>query len=95
MSEQLKTEVNEFSPQGFEPVPNLHWAMGETKDYADRNESNEYITSHEQLREIGNFWAIRRHDPETSPRALQDIELLIGRVSFELVMRQQELTNGA
>lgn len=93
MSEKTHTDTNEFSPQGFPAVPSLYSETLRSLNYSDRDDDGNYVHDNARLREVGNFWALRRHDPETSPRALGEIERLVGRISFELVMRQQELAD--
>lgn len=89
MSEKLQT--TEFSVQGFPSVPSLYREMYHSRDYADRDENSEYKLNNHYLRMIGEFWALRKHDPDTSPRAVGDIDKLLGRVSFEMVMRNNEM----
>jgi hypothetical protein len=43
-----------------------------------------------ELYELGNYWKDQLGNPERSPRARKEIDLLIGRVAFELVMRNRD-----
>lgn len=51
----------------------------------DFGEIKQYPT--DQLNQLGNYWKDQLQNPERSPRARKDIDRLLGRTVFELVMR--------
>lgn len=42
------------------------------------------------LRELHEYWTERRLDPDCNERSDGTIRLILGRLSFELTMREQE-----
>lgn len=70
-----------------EDTPSLYAEMLRSRDYGDRSR----YPNDEALRAMGDYWADQLHSPERSPRAKKEIDVLLGRISFELVMRQNDL----
>lgn len=70
-----------------EDVPSLYAEMYRSRDYGDARVRPDDA----ELRSIGSYWTAELNSEYRSPRARKEIDLLLGRISFELVMRQNEL----
>lgn len=81
-----------YEPAAPDPsnVISLHAEMLRSRDYGDKRVYPDYG----ELRAIGDTWADEQHNPLRSRRALGDIALLLNRISFELVARQEEYLKG-
>jgi hypothetical protein len=67
-------------------VISLHAEMVRSRDYGDKR----YYPDYGELRAIGDTWADELDNPLRSERAKKQIQVLIGRITFELVSRQND-----
>lgn len=75
MSEKLYTEVQSIQSE-----------LIRSRDYGD---TTQYPTDH--LEHIGQYWSAEKRSPWRSERCREEIEVLVGRVAFELTMRDREV----
>lgn len=69
-----------------EDVPSLYAELYRSRDYGDEG----VRPGDAQLRELGTYWTAQLSSEYRSPRAKKEIHTLLGRISFELVMRGKE-----
>lgn len=69
-----------------EDVPSLYAELYRSRDYGD----NRVRPADAALRELGCYWTGEMDSQYRSPRAKTEIHTLLGRISFELVMRGKE-----
>lgn len=78
-----------------QPHPETLVVHNQPSIWGELNNPTSYTDlSNEALREKGRYWALMQYDPELSPRARADVDKIIGRICFELVMRQDEAAEG-
>jgi hypothetical protein len=63
--------------------------LGDLKHSRDFGDKRVYPNI-QNLQETQEYWKERRLDPDANERSIAGIELILGRVSFELTMREQE-----
>jgi hypothetical protein len=65
----------------------LYGDMIRSRDFGDQR----YFPDALAIRAIGNYWKDQLQNPERSPRARKEIDTLLGRITFELVGRQNDI----
>lgn len=75
MSEKLQTEVLSIQSE-----------LIRSRDYAD---TTQFPTNY--LETIGTYWSNEMSADHRSERSKQEIEVLLGRVCFEIAMREREV----
>ncbi|HEX7484110.1 MAG TPA: hypothetical protein VF281_03080 [Candidatus Saccharimonadales bacterium] len=80
---EQQTETLPVIEQGH---ASLYGDLQHSRDFGDKN----YYPNTQALRDLREHWLARRENEfENSPRAQHDIDLILGRLAFEL--RQREL----
>lgn len=88
MAEQLQGYYESAAPDPSN-VTSLYAEMVRSRDYGDHR----FYPDYNQLRTLGDEWTMELANPLRSERAKKDIDTLLGRITFELVMRQNERIN--
>lgn len=85
----MEQDQGYYEPPVEDPsnVTSLHAEMLRSRDYGD----SRFYPDYHELRTTGQYWAGELKDERRSERAKKDIYKLLGRISFELVCRQNDL----
>lgn len=77
---------HEAPGQRVDALPSLYAELYRSRDYGDARLG----PGDARLREIGAYWTGQLENEYRSPRAKKEIDCLLGRISFELIMRQRD-----
>lgn len=84
MSEQLEQGYYDQEKAGDER--SLYGDMHRSRDFGEQDK-----WPNAKLLELGAYWKEQLQSPERSPRAKKEIDILLSRTAFELVMRQNDI----
>ncbi|HET8884549.1 MAG TPA: hypothetical protein VFM68_03710 [Candidatus Saccharimonadales bacterium] len=79
-------QTREKAPSKVNLRASLYEEMLQSRNYADKNAYPDI----ENLEQLEGHWQNAQSDPERSRRGIKQIDVLLGRIAFEIMMRKRE-----